>query len=76
METLYFYPTASEYRKLGIDQDADGTWAFEWMGRTERAGFLTEDACRAAALIEGQRLYPGIVPAIGNENAYAAEWSE
>lgn len=76
MRHLYFYPAASEYRALTIDQDEDGTWAYEWTGRAEGEGFVTEVAATAAALAKGQELYPGIVPAVGNENAYAAEWSE
>lgn len=77
MKQLYFYPAASEYRALTIEQDDnDGTWSYEWTNRAEDEGFATEAEARAAALEKGQELYPGIVPAVGNENAYGAEWSE
>lgn len=76
MKQLFFYPAASEYRALTIEQDDDGTWAYEWTGRAEGDGFPTEEAARAAAMGEGQKLYPGIVPAKGDENAYGAEWHE
>ena len=76
MKELYFYPAASEYRTLHIDQDGDGTWAYEWTNRFESEGYPTYDECYAAALVKGLELYPGIVLAKGNENAYGAEWSE
>ena len=76
MKQLYFYPAASEYRELTVEQDEDGTWAYEWRNRAEGEGFATEADATAAALSKGQELYPGIVPAVGNENAYGAEWSE
>lgn len=76
MKKLYFYPAASEYRGLTVDQDEDGTWYYEWTGRAEAVGFVTAEEATAAALIKGQEIYPGIVPAVGNENAYGAVWSE
>ncbi len=76
MRHLYFYPAASEYRALNIDQDDNGTWAYEWTNRAEGEGFATEADAIAAAMVKGNELYPGIVPAVGNENAYGAEWHE
>ena len=73
---LFFYPAASEYRTLFIDQDDDGTWSYEWKSRSEAVGFLTRDAAYTSGLAAGQQIYPGIVPAKGDENAYAAEWRE
>ena len=72
MEHLFFYPAASEYRKLTIEQDEDGTWAYEWKSRKEGFGFASQESAYHAAMIEGKLLYPGIVPATGDENAYGA----
>lgn len=83
---LYFYPAASEYRGLTVGQeftmDADGTthlqnsWWYEWLGTSDVSGFPTYEAAHQAAIEEGQRRYPGIVLAEGNENAYGAVWQE
>lgn len=76
MRYLFFYPAASEYRALTIEQDEAGTWAYEWQSRAEAEGFTSEADAHSAAMTKGYELYPGIVPAKGDENAYAAEWHE
>lgn len=72
MRQTYFAPTASEYRRLAVEQTEDGAWEYEWGNQGETGGFATEGEAFAAAMVEGNAKWPGIRLADGTENAYGA----